>query len=69
MDVITMGDFSNTNYNGKTAVSFRIPSIKTIDYVQEADEIKKSQYKHEGRTDLCPCESKMKFKNCHGRNS
>lgn len=35
MDVITVGDFSITNFNGKSVFSFRVPSMKTIDYVQE----------------------------------
>ena len=35
MDVINLGDFSVTNYNGKTTVSFRIPSCEEIDYVQQ----------------------------------
>lgn len=69
MDVITMGDFSITNLDGKTIVSFRIPSINTIDYVKEAEQLKKSQYKHVGRNELCPCGSGIKFKNCHGKNN
>lgn len=51
----------------KTTVSFRIPSVKTIDYVKEIDEIKKFKYKNVGRNDLCPCGSKLNFKNCHGK--
>lgn len=35
MDIITMGDFSITNFQGKTVVSFRIPSMHCIDYVKE----------------------------------
>ena len=35
MDVINQGDFSVSNFEGKTVFSFRIPSKKTIDYVQE----------------------------------
>lgn len=35
MDIITLGDFSVTNVNGKTKFSFRIPSVKAIDYVKE----------------------------------
>lgn len=35
MDIITLGDFSITNVNGKTLFSFRFPSIKIIDYVKE----------------------------------
>lgn len=36
MDIITMGDYSITNVNNKTTFSFRIPSLKTIDYEAEA---------------------------------
>jgi predicted aspartyl protease len=36
MDVIHCGDFSITNVDGKTTVSFRVPSLKEIDYVEEA---------------------------------
>ena len=36
MDIIRHGDFSITNVNNKTIFSFRIPSIKTIDYVEES---------------------------------
>lgn len=34
MDVIGMGDFSITNYQGKTCMSFRLPSLHEIDYVE-----------------------------------
>ncbi len=34
MDIITAGDFAITNVGGKTVFSFRIPSIKTIDFVK-----------------------------------
>lgn len=67
MDVITMGDFSITNYDSKTTVSFRIPSIKTIDYVEEANKLKESKYNKIGRNDLCPCGSNKKYKYCHGK--
>ncbi|MCH7514135.1 MAG: aspartyl protease family protein [Bacteroidetes bacterium] len=40
MDVITEGDFSVTNVNGNTVVSFRTPSTEKIDYVKEANIIK-----------------------------
>jgi hypothetical protein len=33
MDIITLGDFSITNHNGNTCMSFRIPSLHEIDYV------------------------------------
>jgi hypothetical protein len=35
MDIICSGDFSITNVNQKTVMSFRNPSLKTIDYVTE----------------------------------
>jgi predicted aspartyl protease len=69
MDLITMGDFSITNLENKTIVSFRIPSIETIDYVQEAVDLKKTQFKYVGHNYLCPCGSNLKFKNCHGKNT
>jgi hypothetical protein len=37
MDIITGGDFSITNGEGRTIFSFRVPSIATIDYVKEAN--------------------------------
>ena len=32
MDIITPGDFSITNFNGQTMMSFRMPSVAHIDY-------------------------------------
>lgn len=37
MDIITMGDFSVTNFEGKTVMSFRMPSCCEIDFVPEAN--------------------------------
>lgn len=37
MDIITHGDFSITNVGGETVFSFRVPSIKTVDFVKEAN--------------------------------
>lgn len=36
MDIISLGDFSVTCANGKTILSFRVPSQEEIDYVREA---------------------------------
>jgi hypothetical protein len=33
MDIISLGDFSFTNFNGEACFSFRIPSAHKIDYV------------------------------------
>lgn len=40
MDIISVGDFSVTNVGGKTVFSFRYPSIKTVDYAEEARRIR-----------------------------
>ena len=34
-----MGDFSVTNTNGPTTMSFRVPSLRAIDYVEEAEHL------------------------------
>lgn len=39
MDIIGAGDFSITNVNGMTVMSYRYPSMKEIDYVQEHQRI------------------------------
>jgi hypothetical protein len=33
MDIITMGDFAITNYQGSTVMSFRVPSLQKIDFL------------------------------------
>lgn len=38
MDIISMGDFVITNHEGQTCLSFRTPSVETIDFVKEIDE-------------------------------
>ena len=40
MDIISRGDFSVTNFNGATKFSFRMPSIKHIDYVEESERLR-----------------------------
>lgn len=37
MDIISLGDFSITNYKNQTCMSFRIPSMHEIDYVKNLD--------------------------------
>jgi hypothetical protein len=34
MDIITLGDFAISNKDEKTVLSFRIPSVDTIDFSQ-----------------------------------
>lgn len=74
MDIIASGDFSITNVNGKTWISFRIPSINGIDYVAEAEKIEAERTKkvlipRVGRNDPCPCGSGKKYKKCCGAPS
>lgn len=67
MDIITLGDFSITNVTGKTIVTFRMPSITALDYVEEANGIaNKKMFSGIQRNDQCPCRSGKKFKHCHG---
>lgn len=64
MNIITLGDFSITNVNKKTVFSFRFPSIKKIDYVEEHEF--EGQLQSLGRNGKCPCGSGRKVKQCHG---
>ena len=41
MDIISSGDLAVTNENNNTVLSFRIPSVQTIDYVAQANVINK----------------------------
>ena len=71
MDIICRGDFSITNVAGRTAMSYRFPSISTIDYVAEANARKYGGVK---RNAPCPCGAKgpdgkpLKFKKCCGKH-
>lgn len=71
MDIITLGDFSITNFGGKTCFSFRIPSVRETDYVKESHGVKSiiSQSQKVGRNELCPCGSGKKYKHCHGKSA
>lgn len=62
MDVIGMGDFSITNVDGRTWMSFRFPSRVGIDYVVEED---RARFAGVRANDPCPCGSGKKFKKCH----
>jgi hypothetical protein len=41
MDVINKGDFSITNYQGQTTMSFRVPSLERIDFFENIKKNKK----------------------------
>lgn len=68
MNIISMGDFSITNFQGNTTMSFRVPSLQKIDFVsgmKTGQQVIKD--KIPGRNDPCPCGSGKKFKHCCGK--
>jgi len=71
MDIITRGDFAVTNSDGRTTFSYRWPSTKRIDFVEESRKAKEPllprALRKVGRNDPCPCGSGKKYKNCCGK--
>lgn len=71
MDIIASGDFAVTNFQGKTTFTYRYPPLSEIDFVKDVKTSSKQQpikSTHKvGRNDPCPCNSGMKYKNCHGK--
>lgn len=69
MDVMILGDFTVSNYQGNTTFSFRCPSMNETDYVKEIRNA--NQYRNEkaGRNNPCPCGSGKKFKHCCGQSA
>lgn len=73
MNIINMGDFAISNYNGETFMTFRVPSLEQIDYVQEIAEFNRCLKIHnlnvsKKLSDKCACKSGKDFKNCHGNS-
>lgn len=72
MDVINQGDFCISNFNGKTKMTFRVPSIEAVDYVEEIAEhnrvLKIHQAWQKVGNNKCPCGSGKKYDNCHGKS-
>lgn len=68
MDILSKGDLAVTHYEGKTCVSFRVPSRQCIDFV-EAEKASSPivSAKPLGRNDLCSCGSGKKYKHCCGK--
>jgi hypothetical protein len=69
MNVITMGDFVISNYQGDTVMTFRVPSLQKIDFVsgmKTGQQLIKTNVP--GRNDPCPCGSGKKYKQCCGKN-
>jgi predicted aspartyl protease len=68
MDIITLGDFSVSNFENKTTFTFRIPSQKSNDYVNEANKSNQAVSTKISRNAQCPCGSGKKYKQCCGKN-
>ena len=67
MDIIRRGDFSISNFNGKTVFSYRSPSVSTTDYVEQGELLKQVKSTKIERNAPCTCGSGRKYKNCCGR--
>jgi predicted aspartyl protease len=67
MDVIALGDFAVSNYNGRTTFSFRIPSMTEIDFCKHSYATPIINSGKIGRNDPCPCGSGKKYKYCCGK--
>ena len=68
MDVISLGDFAVTNFDGRTMFSFRMPSMAAIDFIAHSHiEPKRNESPKTGRNDFCPCGSGKKYKYCCGK--
>lgn len=72
MDIIGMGDFAITNHQGKTCMTFRVPSITTLDFTGSGNHPPAMSPQIDavpiqGRNDPCYCGSGKKYKRCHGK--
>lgn len=72
MNIITKGDFCISNHQGKTVMTFRVPSLEKIDYVSEINEHNRLYKIHtawmRSGNSKCPCGSGKQYKNCHGKS-
>ncbi|MBI9008451.1 MAG: SEC-C domain-containing protein [Tenericutes bacterium] len=62
MDIISIGDFAVSNFENNTSFTFRFPSQKDTNYVEEVKEPAHST--KIGRNSPCPCGSGKKYKIC-----
>lgn len=73
MDLIQKGDFCISNFSGNTVMTFRVPSLECIDFVEEIRLHNKYLKIHElnvkkNIADKCGCGSGKLYKNCHGNS-
>jgi len=73
MDIVSQGDLAISTKEGKTNLSFRMPSIECIDFVQNQPKTMVTSngkaLSRVGRNDPCPCGSGKKYKRCCGKSS
>ncbi len=67
MDIITGGDFTISNFQGKTTISYRRPSKAITDYVRQEELLHQAKSSKVDRNAHCPCGSGRKYKHCCGR--
>lgn len=79
MDVLACGDLAISNVDRKTTFSFRVPSGRVVDFVEESKQgatdaasaksapIKTNPVTMVDRNQLCVCGSGKKYKNCCGK--
>ncbi len=72
MDIIGIGDFTVSSFNGITQFSFRIPSLCDADFTENKIDGFKRMPIVKGKkiqpNDKCPCGSGLKYKQCCGKN-
>lgn len=73
MNIINMGDLCITNFEGKTVMTFRVPSLARIDFVEDLNLHNKYLRMHQlhlakNIPDKCGCGSGKLYKNCHGQS-
>lgn len=72
MNIINKGDFVISNHNGHTIMTFRTPSLESIDFVEEIKEHNRIYKIHDvwkaKGIEKCPCGSKKDFRNCHEKD-
>jgi hypothetical protein len=69
MDIIGMGDFAVSHFEGKTMFSFRIPSMQHFDFTEHSYFQPLVNEQKQKRNDDCACGSGKKYKNCCGKTS
>ena len=72
MDIIGLGDFAVSSWQGRTTFTFRIPSMGEIDFLQPKHRpknfLRALNTQNVGRNAPCPCGSGKKYKRCCGRD-